>query len=105
MTEVRDLYYYGEPTEEQRLALRRGKDLLGVDWMVRPVPVCKMDQTDAAVLCFREPPMTPPYTPARMAAALKEVLGLTPGDYLTTPEEWLSNQFGQRVKFLFEEDA
>lgn len=117
MTEVYPLYYYGEPTEEQRIALRKGKELMGVDFMVQPKRVTAPGVgVTEAVLCFEEPPfffwsgyaiLTPPYTPNRMAAALDEIYCTNgaAGDYLTQPEDWLSKQFGRPVKLLFEEEV
>jgi hypothetical protein len=105
---VRPLYYIGTPTEQQRLALRRGKDLLGVDFLVQPTPA--KPGCDAA-LAFSEPEfyvhtyanLTPPYTPTRMASALSEVLGLKPPDHLTTGAQWLSQHMGMGVVYVGEE--
>ena len=114
MTEIRPLYFFGQPTDEQREALRKGKELLGVDWLVQPVEVTVSNPPEGPVLCFATPPfffahgfalLSSPFTPARMATALEEVLGLTPGDYLTTPEEWLSELMGCPVKVFYGDEV
>ena len=107
---VRPLYYVGRPTEQQRIALRRGKELLGVDFMVMPEEA--KPGVDAFVLAFEEPQfyiekyakLTPPYTPARMAKALSEVLGLEEPVHLTTGAELLSGWLGTSVVDLGEEE-
>jgi hypothetical protein len=112
VTEVRPLYYHGEPTEEQRIALRRGKDKLGVDWMVQPKMVGTNDSPELPVLVFGEPDryfekyalLTWPYSADRMAAALAEVYGLTSGEYLSTGKQWLEGALGAEVKDLGEEE-
>jgi hypothetical protein len=96
VTEVRPLYYVGTPTEEQRLALRAGKESLGVDWLVQPIQA--KPGAEGPVLAFETPQfyvdsyaeLTPPYTSARMAMALRELYGMVPPDHLTTGEEWLA---------------
>lgn len=110
-TEIRPLYYVGKPTDAARQALREGKELLGVHFLVQPTPVT--DAVDQPVLAFEEPRfyvdayalLTPPYTATRMAAALREIYGLVPPDHLTTGAEWLARHLGDEVKFLGEEDA
>ncbi len=108
--EIFPLYYWGEPTEQQRIALRKGKELLGVDWLVQPIAVKRSGESpDLPVLCFEDPPypflsgyarLTPPYTAPRMAAALEEIY--QHGEHLSRPEEWLSVTLGTTVSFLEE---
>ena len=96
MTEVRPLYYVGRPTEEARLALRAGKELLRVDWLVQPTEA--KPGVEGPVIAFEDPGffitsyarLTPPYTATRMAAALGELYGLEDPDHLTTGEDWLA---------------
>ena len=109
MTDVRPLPYVGTPTEQAKRALREGKNLLGVDFYVKPV--LAQPGVVGHVLAFEWPEfyidagfalLTPPYTPDRMAGALKEVLGITDGRYLTKPERWLEKYLGPGVKFIEE---
>ncbi len=114
MTEVRPLYYYGDVPSEARDALRKGKELLGVDWLVQPTEVVFDGPDHGVVMCFEEPffcflngyvLLTPPYTPERMAAALREVYGITDGTYITTASDWLSEAFGAKVRLIIEEES
>jgi hypothetical protein len=107
MDDIRPLPYFGIPTDAQREALRAGKELLGVDWFIRPIEA--KPGVVGRVLAFQEPNfiimdgyvlLTKPPTPERMAAALREVFGLTAGDYLIRPEHQLSKWLGAEVKFL-----
>ena len=112
MTEIRPLYFYGEVPDDARFALREGKELLAVDWYIKPYEVTMDQPPEGVVLCFEDPPyvfmdgfvrLTPPYSGERMAAALREIYGITDGRWITTAEDWLSQQFGTPVKFLYEE--
>lgn len=103
MTDVRPLLYYGRVTDADRTALKAGKELLAVDWFVKPREVKPGDL--GYVLAFEKPPfivdgyalLTKAPTPERMAAALREIFGLTDGRYLTKPADQLSEWFGSEV--------
>lgn len=107
--EVRPLFYVGTPSEEARLALRKGKESLGVAWMVQPMEA--RPGVEGPVLAFEDPTfyvdayakLTQPYTAARMAAALRELYGLAEPDHLTTGEEWLG-RFLPGIRFIEEVD-
>lgn len=89
-------------------ALRAGKELLGVSWFVKPMMA--KPGTVGHVLAFEEPPfitdgyvlLTKPPTPERMAAALREVFGISDGRYLIKAEDQLSKWMGAEVKFIGE---
>jgi len=76
--------------------IREGKQLLKVPWFLRPVPA--EPGVIGNVLAFEMPPfyvnggialLRPPYSPARMAAALQEIFGLTEPKHLIQPADWL----------------
>jgi hypothetical protein len=111
---VKPLYFYGDVPQEAREALRKGKELLGVDWFIQPTEVVFDAPEAGVVMCFEEPffcflngyvLLTKPYTPERMAAALKEIYGITDGRYITTASDWLSEAFGAKVKLIIEEES
>jgi hypothetical protein len=96
MGDVRPIIIYGNPTFEQLEMLREAKQSLGVNWL------SLVNRAEPGVVgnivAFESVPffvnggiayLRPPYTVARMAAALRQVFGIDPPTHLVQPALWL----------------
>lgn len=110
MTEIRPLLYFGPTTLEQGELTRKGKELLDVDFLVRPVRVT--EDSVGVALSFGHPDYCYLYgyvnaenakTPERMRNALACLFGIDYVEYRETPASWLSRVLGCEVTEIEEE--
>lgn len=108
MGQVRPLWYFGVPTDQQKENLRDGKELLSADFLIRPKPVS--DEAKGIAMAFSDPGY--PYvsgfidvsktrTATQFRNALAAVYLGEYSEFVITPEKWLSRILGE-VTFIEE---
>lgn len=110
--EIKPLPYIGKATKQQVELVRRGKELLGVDFLVRPTEAGP--DTEGPAIAFEHPNYPYLYgyafvansdTPEKMRNALAAVYGIEYTEYLTTPAQWLSRAMVCEIEDLGWEDV
>lgn len=108
--EIRPLWYFGTPSREQAEALREGKKLLNVGFLIRPRLVD--EDADGIAMAFQDPGYPYIYgyidvsktrTPVQFRNALAAVYLREYSEYVITPEKVLGNILGPLT--LIEEEA
>ena len=112
MPEIRQLLYLGTWTHEQAELVRAGKDLLDVDFLVKPTRV--NDESVGVALSWGHPDYCYLYgyvnvenarTPERMRNALACLFGMDYAEHIQTPAKWLSRYLGEVIEIEEEWDA